>query len=63
MAMRETVRVPGDDGVRHDIQTLRQEMHERFDEMEKREDEAHAAIGRRIESLESKVDQIIGMLT
>ena len=69
MVMESTVRVPGDDGVRYDIQTLRQQMHsrfdemekrfdERFDEMEKREEAAHAAIGQRIDKVEAKLGQL-----
>ena len=66
MALRDTVRVPGDDGVRHDIHELRQEMNarfddmdRRFDEMEKREDEAHAAIGTRIDTLQDGLNRLL----
>ena len=58
MAGRDTVRVPGDDGVRHDIQELRREMHARFDDMAEREDAAHAAIGERIGSVEERIGSV-----
>ena len=69
MEGRETVRVPGDDGVRHDIQELRREMNARFDamtqhidqrfaDMASREDAAHAAIGERIDALGGRVDRL-----
>ena len=66
LTRQDTVRVPGDDGVRHDIQTLRQEMNARFDDMGRRfddmvarEDEAHAAIGKRIDTLQDGLNRLL----
>ena len=59
------VRVPGDDGVRHDIQELRRDMNtrfdnldRRFDEMVEREEAAHAAIGKRIDGLDQRLGAV-----
>ncbi len=57
MAADQTVRLPGD-SVRHDVYILRQEMHQRFDGLAEREDEAHAQIGARIDALQWDVNAL-----